>query len=127
VSLVRAYAPGKQHAAARVLYYRLWMRPFSWLLLYAAVWLLPETQPNTPGAGMALLMALDIVRALLAPVLLFMAMGSTARMACGLGPAVSIVVVTIPAVLLFVVQGLLQLGIDRLLPPLTAAAAGAGT
>jgi len=126
MSLVRAYAPGKQHAAARVLYYRLWMRPFTWLLLYAAVWLLPETAPNAPGPAMALLMTLDVLRALVAPVLLFIAMGATARMACGLGPVVSLVVVTIPAVLLFVVQGLLQLGIDRLLPPLAAAAAGAG-
>jgi hypothetical protein len=126
VSLVRAYAPGKQHAAARVLYYRLWMRPFTWLLLFAAVWLVPEIDPKAPGAALALLTALDLLRSLIAPVLLFMAMGATARMACGLGPGVSIIVVTIPAILLFVVQGLLQLGVDRLLPALATGAAPAG-
>jgi hypothetical protein len=122
MSLVRAYAPGKQHAAARVLYYRLWMRPFTWLLLYAAVWLLPEVDPKAPGAAIALLTTLDILRAVLAPVLLFMAMGGTARMACGLGLGVSIIVVVIPAVLLVVVQGLLQVGIDWLLPALATGA-----
>jgi hypothetical protein len=50
-------------------------------------------------------------------------MFATARLACGLGPFVSMVVVAVPAVLLFVVQSLLQLGVTRVLPQL---AAGAG-
>jgi hypothetical protein len=62
-----------------------------------------------------------------APVLLLMAMGATARMACGLGPGMSLLIVTIPAVLLFLVQGLLALGLERILPPIAGAAARAGS
>jgi hypothetical protein len=124
VSLVRAYAPTRHHAAARMLYYRVWMLPAASLLLYAAFWLLPTADPQNLGqAPTAALMLFELLVTTAVPVLLLSAMFATARLACGLGPFVSMVVVAVPAVLLFVVQSLLQLGVTRVLPQL---AAGAG-
>jgi hypothetical protein len=125
VSLVRAYAPTRHHAAARVLYYRVWMLPAAWLLFYAVMWLAPNPDPATMGrAPIAALLLYQLLVTTIVPVLLLMAMGATARLACGLGPFVSIMVVAVPAVLLFVVQSLLQLGVARVLPQLAAGAAG---
>jgi hypothetical protein len=54
------------------------------------------------------------------PVLLFVAMGSTARLACGLGPWMSMVVVIVPVVLLLVVNPLAEVAIQNLLPAISA-------
>lgn len=119
VSLVRAYAPNRQHAAARVLLYRVWMLPGAWLLLYATFWLLPATDAASLTNGQKMLVVvMELLLTAIVPVLLFVAMGATARMSCGLGPGISIIVVAVPAVLLFLMQGLLRLGVDRLLPQL---------
>ena len=119
VSLARAYAPSRQHAAARVLLYRVWMLPGAWLLLYATFWSLPATDAASLTNGQKLLIVvMELVLTAIVPVLLFVAMGATARMSCGLGPGISIIVVAVPAVLLFLMQGLLRVGVDRLLPQL---------
>jgi hypothetical protein len=120
VSLVRAYAPARSHAAARMMLYRFWLLPGAVLLFYLAVWGLPPGPPTDagevtapPGAQALLLLLGTFV-----PVLLFVAMGSTARLACGLGPLLSIVVVIVPVLLLLLVKPLAAVGIESLLPPI---------
>ena len=115
VTLVRAYAPGRQHAAARMLYYRAWLLPVGWLLIYATYFLLPSAETNQASA-MLLLLA-DSVRQLVVPLLLIMGMSATARAACGLGPGSSLIVVAVPTVLMLVVHELAALVLLRVLPP----------
>lgn len=125
-SLVRAYAPGKQVAAARVLYYRAWLLPAALAFFYLVVWVSPippgladpaatDAVPQAPPLAVAVAL---IVR-MIAPVLLFVAMSATARLACGLGPLMSFVVVAIPIVLMMLAEGLVGMGVKQLLPPPT--------
>jgi hypothetical protein len=125
VSLVRAYAPGRQHAASCVLYYRLWLLPGTALLLYAAFWLVPMADPKAPGGpALALLLMFELLHKVFAPILLLMAMAATARLCCGLGQGVSLIVVMVPAVLVLIVDALLELGVLQLLPQLATITQG---
>jgi hypothetical protein len=127
-SLVRAYAPDKQVAAARVLYYRAWLLPAAMACFYLVVWAAP-TPPGLldPAAeavpqGPTLAVAVALLVRMIAPVLLFVAMSATARLACGLGPLMSFVVVAIPIVLMMVAEALAGVGVNQLLPPPTGGA-----
>ena len=130
VSLVRAYAPARRHAALRVLFYRIWLLPASMLVFYVAIWALPSPEGvagapgDPPPASFMLLISLRT----LVPVLLFLAMGSTARLACGLGPWMSMVVVIVPVALLLTASPIAAVGLERLLPAMEGqpAAGGAG-
>jgi len=122
-SLVRAYAPGKQTAAARVLYYRAWLLPAALAFYYLVVWATPIPPELAAAAGsvdppmppFAVTFAL-IVR-MIAPVLLFVAMSATARMACGLGALLSFVVVAVPILLMMVTEAGMGLALNQLMPP----------
>jgi hypothetical protein len=118
VSLVRAYAPRRSHAAVRMMLYRAWLLPAAALLFYVAIWALPPP-PEVPSgdAPPAYFVLLMLMRTLV-PVLLFVAMGSTARLACGLGPLISMLVVIVPVVLLLIVNPLAVMGMEQLLPKL---------
>jgi hypothetical protein len=118
VSLVRAYAPARRHAALRVMLYRGWLMPAALAIFYVAIWMLSVPSPASPDqAPPAGWLVVFVVRAIV-PVLLFVAMGSTARLACGLGPFLSIVLVIVPVLLLQLVNPLAELGMQRLLPPM---------
>jgi hypothetical protein len=118
-SLVRAYArPGRHAAAMRAMYYRFWLMPGAAMLFYLVIWALPAPDTaalaaQTPPLGWVLV---SFVRVLI-PVLLFVAMGSTARLACGLGPFMSMLVVIVPVILWLLVEPLATMGIDQILPP----------
>ena len=111
-SLVRAYAPGRQVTAARVLLYRLWLVQGGALLQGLLAWAGPDT------AGYFNVVALVPFTA---QILVMVAMGFAARLACGLGMLMSIVVVALPFLLLILVEGLFALGLLELLGPIGAA------
>jgi hypothetical protein len=116
VSLVRAYAPERRHAALRVMLYRMWLLPAALTAFYLAIWIMPAppgaSPEQAPPAGWVIVLGLRTI----VPVLLFVAMGSTARLACGLGPWLSMLVVIVPVVLLLLVNPLAELGMQRVLP-----------
>ncbi len=125
-SLVRAYAPPqRRHAALRVLFYRIWLLPAAMLFYYLAAWALPAPDPATMQA-VPVSWALVVAVRLLASVLLMLAMGATARLACGLGPFMSMLVVMVPVALMMVVAPLATLGVERLLPAEPAAQTASG-
>lgn len=120
VSLVRAYAPARRRAAVRVMLYRMWLLPAALAAFYFAIWVMP-TPPTTatgqaPPAGWVIVFGLRTI----VPVLLFVAMGSTARLACGLGPWLAMVVVIVPVLLLLLVNPLAELAMQRVLPVMPA-------
>jgi hypothetical protein len=123
ISLVRAYAPGKQAAAARALYYRAWLLPAALVFFYLVVWAAPapaEVADAMSGAGSApppFAVTIALLVRMIAPVLVFIAMSSTARVACGLGPFMAFVVVAVPIVLMMVAEAFTGLALSQLLPP----------
>jgi len=121
-SLVRAYAPQRKHAAERALFYRIWLLPAAMLFFYIAGWALPAPDPATLQQAPPLGFALVLLVRLLGSVLLMLSMGATARSACGLGPLLSMVLVLVPVLLLILVEPLASMGVERLLPPMPAAA-----
>jgi hypothetical protein len=119
VSLVRAYgSPGRAHAALRVVLYRGWLVPFAWLVFYVGTWALPAPAlPLSPDAEPTSgLTVFHLMRDLI-PLLLLLAMVATARLSCGLGPLISMVVVLIPALLFALVGPLATVtAVQQLLP-----------
>lgn len=118
VSLVRAYAAPERHAAAtRMMLYRAWLVPAMALVYYyAGVWPLPADLASLEPAPASIVMTGFAM--LLLVVLLMMAMSAAARIACGLGPWLSMVVVMVPVTLLHFVNALLSAAADLLLPPM---------
>jgi hypothetical protein len=106
-SLVKAYAPARHAAALRVLLYRAWLVPLSSLFVFAALWVLPIPMPAdpkaTPPPPPAYLPLIGFVQITL-DALFLVAMRATARLACGLKPLLSYVVVIVPFVLWVLVQ-----------------------
>lgn len=117
-SLVRAYAPARRHAALRVLLYRIWLLPAALVLYYAVVWMMPTPDAATLQQAPPLTWVLVLGVRLLGSVLLMMAMGGTARMACGLSPLLATVVVLVPVLLLALVEPAATVGVERVLPTL---------
>jgi hypothetical protein len=116
VSLVRAYGPAERHlAAARALLYRGWLLPTSMLFSYLAIWMLPPADQVAMGEAPALWFFIAGVD-LTSRVLLMMTMGATARLACGMGPWISFVVVIIPVTLQLVVEQVVPGLVTQLLP-----------
>lgn len=122
-SLVRAYAPGKQTAAARVLYYRAFLLPAALAFFYLVVWASPAPPELTGAAAEGappsppLAVSAALVVRMIAPVLLFVAMSATARIACGLGAFMSFVVVAVPIVLMMLTEAVVGMAVQELLPP----------
>jgi len=117
VSLVRAYtAPHRHNAAMRMMLYRAWILPAIVLLYYyGALWSLPpNAAEHLETAPVSFVLCGSITLVLLA--VLMMAMSATARIACGLGPWLSMVVVMVPVTLLLFVQELVSAGMVYLLP-----------
>ena len=116
-SLVRAYAPARRDAAPRALYYRIWLLPAAMLIVYAAAWALPAPGPGAAQAPAAA--SVLVLTGVLSSVLLILAMTGTARLACGLGPLLSTVVVVVPLLLMQFGYALATLGLARWLPDLS--------
>lgn len=113
-SLVRAYAPARYAAAQRVVLYRFWLMPGTLALIYFGV---AAFAPEAEEAGGSPVFALLMMARLLLPVFLLVAMGSVARVACGLSTFKSMLVVIVPMLLLLVAQPLSAMGVSQLLPP----------
>ncbi len=97
VSLCRAYAPQRVHAAVRSMYYRLWLLPAFSLVFFLVPLALPAPVGGAQPFWASMLALMAFALSALLRVLLFVSMNSTARLACGLGPWLSIVVVLVPA------------------------------
>jgi hypothetical protein len=115
VSLIRGYAPEpeRRFAAVRVMLYRFWLLPGTLLFVYLGLWAVADPGAQTAGPGVWLLQLVQLV----APIFLLVAMGGVARMACGLGPLMSMLVVLVPMLLLLVVEPLTLMGLEQILPP----------
>lgn len=118
VSLVRAYAAPERHAAAtRVMLYRAWLVPaISLVYYYGGVWPLPADLVSLEPAPASFVLCGFAM--LLLIVLMMMAMSAAARIACGLGPWLSMLVVMVPVTLLHFVNALVSVAADQLLPPM---------
>ena len=102
VSLTRAYAPAERHhAAARVLLYRSWLSPFATLILNVAAWLLPASGGTE---GFPRYMEPFAIANMLLHLLLLSSLRATVRLACGVGPLLSYVIVLISVVVWALVQ-----------------------
>jgi hypothetical protein len=116
-SLVRAYShPQRMNAALRVMFYRFWLLPATLLLFYLAIGALPA--PRNAAALPPVWAVVQVARQLGA-VLLMLAMGATARLACGLGLVMSVVVVIVPFLLLGLVDPLATRGLEYWLLAMT--------
>jgi len=108
ISLVRSYAPDRRAAATRVLLYRGWLLPYASLFAFTALWLLPgAAKPDQPPAFLPFIGFAQLTL----NALLLVSMRATARLACGIRPLLSYVIVTVP----FVIWLFVQLAISRLL------------
>lgn len=102
VSLTHAYAPPERHAAAvRVLLYRTWLSPFATLLMNVAAWLLPSSGGTE---DLPRFMEPFAIAHMLLHLLLLSSMRATVRLACGVGPLLSYVIVIISLVVCALVQ-----------------------
>ncbi len=112
-SLSRAYGviPGHR-AALRLMLYRAWLLPLSFdgIVFHLAIF----ASPNGVVSWVALVARLVEVAPLVA---LFIAMRSTARLAYGVGPFISLAVVLVPLVLLSVMHLLVVTEMQPLVPP----------
>jgi hypothetical protein len=113
-SLVRAYAPERRAVALRTLYYRSWLVPAATLIFFLGMWCLPSPPPNAtePPPMLLLPAAVPFVFNLG----LFVSMRDSARLAAGIGPALSYVVVIVAFIVRFFVQKLVEVGAHGLFP-----------
>lgn len=121
VSLSRAYGvAGREQAALRTMLYRAWLLPTSRVVVSVLAFVLPATQSD----GLQLVLAVLQLAPLL---LLLFAMRASARLASGVGPFASLVVIFVPFALLFATQMLLEPVVRPFMPapvaPATAPAA----
>jgi hypothetical protein len=120
VTLVRAYAPAERRdAAILAMLYRGWLLPAGRLFFYLALWTLPPADVANmaePPALWFLVLTVDLV----ARVLMMMTMGATARLACGLGPLMSFIVVIVPVMLQLLVDPLVSSAVEQMLPAMPA-------
>lgn len=118
-SLVAAYAPERRDAAIRLVLYRFWLSPLAALIGQAAAWSLPLSVLTAVDPTQTLPIPIAVA-ALAQPALhVFRLLGMIAvsRLACGLSPLMSLVVVGVPFVLQMLVMSLSGVATDRLLPP----------
>jgi hypothetical protein len=112
LSLTRSYGASTPTAAgARVLLYRAWLLSLGPVLFSIFAWLSPDPR-ELPAAVLLVAQALPLVPW----ILFFLAMLSTARLACGVGPIVAILVVIIPFALMQVCALVLQPVVEPWLP-----------
>jgi hypothetical protein len=96
VSLTRAYAPAERHGAeVRVLLYRSWLSPFATLVMNLAAWLLPSSGGSE---GMPRFMEPFAIAHMLFHLLLLSSLRATVRLASGVGPLLSYLIVIISLV-----------------------------
>lgn len=120
VSLCRAYAPQRTHAAVRSMYYRLWLLPAFSLLFFLVPLALPAPIEGVQPFWASMFALTAFAFSALLRVLLFVTMNSTARLACGLGPWLSIVVVLVPAGVWMAAKPFVDEAAVRLLPAIDA-------
>lgn len=102
ISLARAYAPAERHhAAVRVLLYRSWLSPFASLIMNVAVWLLPSSGGSE---GFPRFMEPFAIAHMLLHLLFLSSLRATVRLACGVGPLLSYVIVIVSVVVWALVQ-----------------------
>lgn len=112
VSLTRSYGQGSPAApAVRVMLYRAFLLPLGPVLFSLFAWLAPDPR-EIPTAVLLIAQALPLVPW----ILFFLAMLSTARLACGVGPIASLLVVIVPFALMQVCALVLQPLLDPWLP-----------
>lgn len=121
VSLGRAYGvKGREQAGLRTMLYRAWLLPMSRIVVSVLAFVLPASQSE----GLQLVLA---VLQLVPLLLLLFAMRSSARLASGVGPFASLVVIFVPFALLFASQMLLEPVVRPLMPKPVSAAPAAPT
>jgi hypothetical protein len=102
VSLTRAYAPAERHGAAmRVLLYRVWLSPFATQIINVAAWLLPTNGGSEVYQHYVMPFALANM---LLHLLLLSSLRATVRLACGVGPLLSYVIVIVTVIVWALVQ-----------------------
>jgi hypothetical protein len=110
LSLTRAFATrGHPPAALSAMLYRGWLIPLVQLLVYLWTWPLP----GDSSEGVA---ALVSIVSLLPLLMLLSSMLATARMASGVGPIASLVVVLVPFIVMMVFMPLGMQALDPWLP-----------
>jgi hypothetical protein len=102
VSLTRAYAPAERHAAAaRVLLYRSWLSPFATMFINIASWILPSSGGSD---GFPKFFEPFAIGHMLLNLLLLSSLRATLRLACGIGPLLSYVIVIVSVIVWALVQ-----------------------
>jgi hypothetical protein len=102
VSLTRAYSPAERHAAAmRVLLYRSWLSPFATLFVNVASWVLPSSGGSD---GFPRFFEPFAIAHMLLHLLLLSSLRATVRLACGIGPLLSYVIVIVSVIVWALVQ-----------------------
>lgn len=102
VSLTRAYAATERQAAAtRVLLYRCWLSPFATLIINVAYWLLPATGGEE---GFPRFFEPFAIAHMMLHLLLLSSLRATVRLACGVGPLLSYVIVIVSVIVWALVQ-----------------------
>lgn len=122
VSLARAYGRSPyRNAALRMMLYRAWLLPVSMfgLPFWLAVWAAPEGTADSVASVAAMVEFVPLL-------LLFVAMRSTARLAHGVGPFASILVVMIPLALMVLTQRIVEPVVSPWLPDTPEAGTAAG-
>jgi hypothetical protein len=119
VSLVRAYGrPERVHAAVRLVLYRAWLFPAGGALFLATSWVAPQSARSLVGL-------VWIVSRVVPLLLTLNAMRATARLAGGVGPLVSWLVVGVALTVHLVAEPLLSRVAEPYVPRDTPAASGA--
>jgi hypothetical protein len=111
-SLLRAYASEERRdAALRVLLYRYWLCPAGLLLFFVLLWALPAAPAPDQAPPFA---TLAYFLRFFFSALLFVAMRATARLAAGVTPLLSYVVVIVPFFVWSLAQPFLAMAFTRL-------------
>lgn len=121
-SLCRAYGPSPyERAGLRMMLYRAWLLTVSMygVVFWLVVWAAPEGSADVAAQVAAIAELLPLL-------LLFISMRSTARIAHGVGPFASLLVVLVPLVLMILTQSILAPLVSPWLPDTPGADAALG-
>ncbi len=115
-TLVRAYAPERRAVAVRVLFYRSWLVPAATLLFFTLMWCLPTPPGNAPATEASPVVSFLLAIQFVMNLVLLISMRSGARLAAGVTPALSYVIVIVAFIVRFMVQLFVETAARGLLP-----------